>query len=173
MAHWKAQRVERDAPADELGSYAESFQRMAHLWSVTTPEDKQILIRSLFESVYYDMDTRQIIDFQLKPGADRYLIARFALYEDERCQTDKGVAIPDAPASQRHFFGWSVLCPEGGFNPDPAPRLRWHQRASLDACIWDRVHPMCLCLVKHPAKLTATQPSVHAIWRAKLFPICP
>ena len=123
MAHWEAQRVERDAPADELGNYAESFQRMAHLWAVTTPEDKQILIRSVFEAVYYDMDTRQIIDFQLKPGADRYLIARFALYEDERWQADKGVAIPDAPASQRHFDGWSVLCPEGGYGAQIAPEL--------------------------------------------------
>ncbi len=40
------------------------------------------MARSLFEYLVYDLDMRRIVDFRLKPWADRFLMLRAALYPD-------------------------------------------------------------------------------------------
>lgn len=46
-------------------------------------EDRQGLVRSLFEYVVYDLDSRRIVDFQLKAWADKFVVLRASLYDDE------------------------------------------------------------------------------------------
>ncbi len=41
------------------------------------------MARMLFEYVVYDLDRQQIVDFRLKPWADRYLVLRASLYGDD------------------------------------------------------------------------------------------
>ena len=38
---------------------------------------------SLFDYIVYDLDTQRIVDFRLKPWADRFLTLRVGLYEFE------------------------------------------------------------------------------------------
>ena len=49
-------------------------------------EDKQGMARNLFTSITYDLDTQRIVDFKLKPWADRFITLRTALYEDENAE---------------------------------------------------------------------------------------
>ncbi len=41
------------------------------------------MARSVFSYIVYDLDTRRITDFRLKPWADRFLVLRAALYQNE------------------------------------------------------------------------------------------
>jgi hypothetical protein len=53
------------------------------------------MVRSLFTYIVYDFDTRRIVDFRLKPWADRWLALRAALYEPQQDQDQKSKS-PDA-----------------------------------------------------------------------------
>lgn len=41
------------------------------------------MARNLFDFIVYNLDEQRIVDFRLKPWADRFLVLRAALYEDE------------------------------------------------------------------------------------------
>ncbi len=57
--------------------------KIAQMWDTASPEYKQDMARNLFEYLVYDLDTRRIVDFRLKPWADRFLILRAKLYDDD------------------------------------------------------------------------------------------
>jgi len=173
IAHWEARTSETEKAAFELSMCMDALDKMNKLWDMADDEDKQGMARMMFEAVYLDLDTKRIIDFRLKPWADRFLVVRAALYDAEDDKTSAETRNGETTDAIGGFKGWSDLCPYGGFNPDPAPRLRWRRRASLDACIWDRVHPMCRSLVRHLAKLIEMYLFVYVIWQAKPFPIWP
>jgi len=59
-------------------------------------------------------------------------VVRAALYDAEDEKTSAETRNGETTDAIGGFKGWSDLCPYGGFNPDPAPRLRWLLRASLD-----------------------------------------
>jgi hypothetical protein len=72
IANWQARTTETEKAALEL----------AHLWAAASNEDRQGMARSLFEYVIYDLDAHRITDFRLKPWADRFLVLRSALYDE-------------------------------------------------------------------------------------------
>jgi hypothetical protein len=41
------------------------------------------MARNLFSSITYNLDLQRIADFKLKPWADRFIMLRSALYQDE------------------------------------------------------------------------------------------
>lgn len=82
IAHWEARTTETEQLAVELALCMEAVDKLAQLWDTASDEDKQGMARSLFESVVFDLDTRQIVDFRLKPWADRWLVLRAALYDE-------------------------------------------------------------------------------------------
>lgn len=82
IAHWEARTTETEKLALELAMCMEAVDRIARLWQRGSPGDRQELVRSLFEYLVYDLDTRRIVDFRLKAWADRFLVLRAALYED-------------------------------------------------------------------------------------------
>lgn len=85
---------------------------MVKIWETGSDEDKQGLVRSLFTEIVYDLDSRRIVDFKMKPWAERYLMLRASLYED----TENGVMEPKnetAPA----FKGMEQDVPPRGFEP--------------------------------------------------------
>lgn len=49
---------------------------------MSTDEDRQGMARNLFNYVIFDLDTHRIVDFRLKPWADRFVTLRAALYEE-------------------------------------------------------------------------------------------
>jgi hypothetical protein len=83
IAHWQTRTTETEKIALELAMCMEALDKIVRLWEISSNEDRQGLARSLFSYIVYDLDTQRIVDFRLKPWADRFLILRAALYEDE------------------------------------------------------------------------------------------
>lgn len=111
IAHWEARTTETQKIALELAMCLDAIDKLARLWDTGEDEDRQGLARNLFTSLTYDLDTRRIVDFKLKPWADRFLMLRAALYED-----DKGITSAEntnAPANE----GMEQGVPPRGFEP--------------------------------------------------------
>jgi hypothetical protein len=83
IAHWQMRTTETEKIALELGMCMDIVNNMAQLWETTSPEDRQGMARNLFDYLVYDLDTRRITDFRLKPWADRFLILRASLYDGD------------------------------------------------------------------------------------------
>ncbi len=102
IAHWEARTTETQKLALELAMCMSAVDRLARLWDMSDAEDRQGLVRSLFTHITYDLDTQRIVDFRLKPWADRYLILRSALYDDTDETPDDGntsIGTPDSEAT--------------------------------------------------------------------------
>lgn len=89
IAHWEARTTETEKAAIELAMCMEALDTLVDIWDTANDEDRQQMARMLFEYIVYDFDRQQIVDFRLKPWADRYLILRAALYGDD------GAGMPD------------------------------------------------------------------------------
>lgn len=83
IAHWEARTSDTEQLAIELGMCIEAVNRISRLWKMSNPEDRQGLVRSLFDYLVYDLDTRRIVDFRMKGWADRFITIRAAFYEEE------------------------------------------------------------------------------------------
>jgi hypothetical protein len=75
--------TETEKIALELGMCMDIINNMARLWETASPEDRQGMAHNLFDYLTYDLDTRRITDFRLKPWADRFLILRASLYDGD------------------------------------------------------------------------------------------
>ena len=84
IAHWQSRTSDTQKAGMELAMCLNAVDRIARIWETGSAQDKQSLIQGLFTAVYYDLDTRRITDFKLKPWADRYLVVRTNLYEAEK-----------------------------------------------------------------------------------------
>jgi DNA invertase Pin-like site-specific DNA recombinase len=83
IAHWESRTTETQKVAMELAMCVDAVNKLAQLWDMSSDEDKQGMARNLFEYIVYDLDTRHITDFRLKPWADRFLMLRTTLYKSE------------------------------------------------------------------------------------------
>jgi DNA invertase Pin-like site-specific DNA recombinase len=83
IAHWESRTTETEKAALELTMCVEAISKLARLWEMGEQEDRQGMARTLFSYITYDIDTRRIVDFRLKPWADRFLILRADLYSDD------------------------------------------------------------------------------------------
>ncbi len=83
MAHWESRTTETEKAALELAMCMDAIEKLTLLWDIGEDEDRQGMARSLFSYIVYNLDTRRIVDFRLKPWADRFLVLRSALYEDD------------------------------------------------------------------------------------------
>lgn len=83
IAHWEARTAETETLAAELALCMEVVDKIHRLWETDTDEDRQGMDRSLFTYITYDLDTRRIVDFRLKPWADRWIAFRSALYVED------------------------------------------------------------------------------------------
>src|SRR5690606_22261548 len=76
----------------------------------------QQMAHMLFDYVVYDLDQRQIVDFRLKPWADRYLVLRIDLDGNEdSMQTGK------EKQNRSSLKETTDLCPIRAVSPDAAP----------------------------------------------------
>jgi len=90
MAHRESRTTQTEEIALELAMCVEAVQRLSRLWKIASSEDRQGLARSLFESVVFDLDKQQIVEFKLKAWADRFLVLRHAMHElDEVVEAEK------------------------------------------------------------------------------------
>jgi hypothetical protein len=92
IAHWEVRTTASEKAAIELAMCMNALDNLAQLFDTADDEDKQQMARMLFEYIVYDLDRQQIVDFRLKPWADRYLVLRAALYGDDDLAGDP---VPD------------------------------------------------------------------------------
>jgi hypothetical protein len=90
----------------------EAIRQISTAWDSASNEDKQGMARMLFEHIVYNLDTKRIVDFRLKPWAERYLVLRSALYERDDKTDDESSENKNA-----HLKETSDLCPIGDSNP--------------------------------------------------------
>ena len=83
IVHWESRTTETEQLARELALCLDAMDKMTRLWDISEPEDRRGLAHSLFDYIVYDLDAQRIVDFRLKPWADRYLTLRAGLYELE------------------------------------------------------------------------------------------
>jgi DNA invertase Pin-like site-specific DNA recombinase len=83
IASWQARTNEQERLGVELTMCLHAVETMSRLWEISSDEDKQGMARHLFETIIYDLDAQQIVDFQLKPWAEQFLVLRSGLYADE------------------------------------------------------------------------------------------
>ncbi|TVR25366.1 MAG: recombinase family protein, partial [Anaerolineaceae bacterium] len=81
IAHWESRTTETEKVALELTLCLEAIDKINQLWDISDDEDKQGMVRNLFSYVVYNLDTQRIVDFRLKPWADRFITLRAALYD--------------------------------------------------------------------------------------------
>lgn len=73
---WNRMTGEQEQVEYELKICVESLSRLAALWDSGDAEQRQGIVRSLFNYVVVDLDTRRIVNFKLKPWAERFLELR-------------------------------------------------------------------------------------------------
>ncbi len=110
IGHWQAYTTERQQMALELTMCVETVDRIASLWDYSSDEDRRGLVHNLFEYVVYNLDQRRIVDFRLKPWAERFMVLRAKLYQDEHgiveevfidADEDQGSVVSYAPYGVR------------------------------------------------------------------------
>jgi hypothetical protein len=67
IAHWEARTTETEQKALELSMCIEAVNRIAQVWETADDEDRKGQAQYLFSEVVYNLDTRRIESFQLKP----------------------------------------------------------------------------------------------------------
>src|SRR5262249_23773606 len=112
IGHWEARTSDIEALELELAACLDTVAEVAKAWAEGKDEDRQSLANCLFEDVFYDLDARRIIDFRLKPWADKFLNLRAALYANE-----SGAGNSTALDGKGSFKGRTVICPHGAFDP--------------------------------------------------------
>jgi hypothetical protein len=114
IAHWEARTTDSEKAAIELAMCMDALNKLVRLWDIGEPEDRQGMARSLFTYIAYDLDTRRIVDFRLKPWADRFLVLRAALYKDETGSDQSGIRTTTGSEPQAED-----MLPEGFEPPTP------------------------------------------------------
>jgi len=79
---------ERERVEYELRVVVEMLIKLAAIWDTDDPEQRQSLIQILLTHVIYDLDTRRIVNFKLKPWVERFVELRL-----ETEKTEKGAQI--------------------------------------------------------------------------------
>ncbi len=110
IAHWKAFTTEQQKLALELSMCVEAISRISNLWQSASPEDRQGLVRNLFEYLVYDLDTRKIVDFRLKAWADKFVILRANLYEGVVRKLDTSEEVIDNSLPNSHIKASGSIC---------------------------------------------------------------
>jgi hypothetical protein len=68
----------------------EAVNRISQVWETADDEDRKGMAQYLFSEVVYNLDTRRIESFQLKPWADEFIMLRVELYRDEFGDLEEG-----------------------------------------------------------------------------------
>lgn len=84
LAYWEAYTTEQEEVALQLNLCLEAIQRVAAMWDVAEAAERRSMAHNLFEYIVYDLDKQRIVDFRLKPWANRFLVLRAALAAEER-----------------------------------------------------------------------------------------
>ena len=99
IIEWEARSTETEKVALELSTCWQAIEQINHLWDISNDTDRQQMVRSLFSDVIYNLDTQRIVDFRLKPWADRFITLRAAFYEGNNLPQNQ-----NSPRFSRELF---------------------------------------------------------------------
>lgn len=83
ITYWESRTSDSEKTGLELAMCMNALDKLVCLWDLGEPEERQGMARNLFSYIVYDLDKRRIVDFRLKPWADRFLTLRATLYPGE------------------------------------------------------------------------------------------
>jgi hypothetical protein len=120
IAHWEARTTETEQKALELSMCIEAVNRISQVWETADDEDRKGMAQYLFSEVVYNLDTRRIESFQLKPWADEFVMLRMDLYHEEFGDLVEGTEGYDSAvekADSNNLLGcWNPM-PHRGIEP--------------------------------------------------------
>lgn len=147
IAHWQARTTETERKALELSMCIEAVNRMSRTWDTADDEDKQGMAQHLFSEVVFNLDTRRIVSFKLKPWADDFLMVRMEAYYDEfgdldeGDEDDEGYASALEKANSNTLLGcWNPL-PHRGLYTTSFPKVRFAQMFALAIAYYEQALP--------------------------------
>lgn len=105
LAYWEAYTTEQEQVVLQLSLCLEAIDRVAKLWDRAEAEERRTMAQNLFDYIVYDLDRQRIVDFRLKPWANRFLVLRAALVVEEASENK------NAPASGRRNMPHTGVCP--------------------------------------------------------------
>lgn len=91
IAHWESRTTDTQKAAMDLALVVNAVNRILRVWEGSDEKAKQEFIRALFTSITYNLDTRRIVDFKLKPWAEQFLVLRANLYATEKGAGEENV----------------------------------------------------------------------------------
>ena len=83
LTYWEQYTTQHEQAMLELTRCLDVIEQVVKLWDIAEPKERQLMARNLFDFIVYNLDEQRIVDFRLKPWADRFLVLRAALYEDD------------------------------------------------------------------------------------------
>ena len=104
LSYWEAYTTEKEEVALQLSLCLDAIDRVAKLWDLAEAEERRAMAHNLFEYIVYNLDTQRIVDFSLKPWANRFLVLRAALAAEEKSGNK------NTPASGRRDMPHTGLC---------------------------------------------------------------
>lgn len=76
LAYWQNYTSELEQATVELTMSMDAVNKFAYTWNHSRPEERQKLVRSVFQEIVYDLSQKRIVDFRLHPWAERFLVLR-------------------------------------------------------------------------------------------------
>lgn len=120
IVHWQARTTEAERKAMELGMCMDAVNRIASVWDTADDENKQGMVQHLFSEIVFDLDTRRIVSYKLKPWADDFLMLRMELYYEEFGDLEPGSPGYEsavAKAKNNTLLGCCNAVPHRGLEP--------------------------------------------------------
>jgi hypothetical protein len=84
LAYWEAYTTEKEEVALQLSLCLDAIDKVARLWDIAEAEERRTMAHNLFEYIVYNLDKQRIVDFRLKPWANRFLVLRAAVAAEEK-----------------------------------------------------------------------------------------
>ncbi|MCI0714615.1 MAG: hypothetical protein L0154_30955, partial [Chloroflexi bacterium] len=88
IVHWESRTTETEKISLELAMCLEALSTLKMFWKIGNAAERQALFRNLFTEVVFDLDTRRVVKFKLKPWADRFVILRADVYDLQNESSD-------------------------------------------------------------------------------------
>jgi hypothetical protein len=82
IAQWQSRTTETQKLSLEFAMCVETI--VFKLWEISSDENRQGFVRNFFTEIVYNLVTRCIVDFKLKPWADQFLMVWATLYQNEK-----------------------------------------------------------------------------------------
>lgn len=83
IIHWETRNSETKQRAAELALCMEALNNLSRMWDISDDSERQALAKGLFTELTFNLNARRIVNFRLKPWADRFITLRASLYDTQ------------------------------------------------------------------------------------------